>query len=105
MTALLAFLLTLALECPVVMALSRQAFRQVIPFCLAMNGFTWGTAMALLSLYPVPHAPLEAGIALTEGLILTQLCAWSPPRALLAAVLSNVLSWQVGTFLLHWMVG
>ena len=105
MTALLAFLLTLTLECPVLMILSRMSLRQAGPFCFAMNGFTWATAMAILCLHPVPHAFLEAGITLTEAAILTQLRPWNFAQALIISLLMNLFSWQAGTFLLKRVIG
>ena len=104
-TALLAFLLTLALECPMLMILSRMNFRQVGPFCFAMNGFTWGTAMAILSLHPVPHTVLEAGITLTEAAILTQLRPWTFLQTTATSLLINLFSWLAGTFLLERIIG
>jgi hypothetical protein len=101
MTEPAALALTVAIEWPLLARLTRRGFRRTGLLCLAMNGTTWGTAMALRSLWPLPIFLLEAAIILAEAIILNA-CAHLPPgRSLLWSLVLNLISWQLGAPLLR----
>ena len=99
-SVLLAFILTVLLEWPVLAWLSGLGFRPTWLFCLCMNGATWGTAMGVLAWWSVPVPALEALIVLAEAAILAWFWHWRPPRALGVSLAMNLTSWLLGTPLL-----
>lgn len=96
----LAFVLTVLLEWPVLAWLSGLGFQTTGLFCLCMNGATWGTAMGVLTWWPVPVPLLEVVIIFVEAAILAWFWRWRPPRALGISLAMNLTSWLLGTPLL-----
>ncbi|MDR3403695.1 MAG: hypothetical protein P4L99_14445 [Chthoniobacter sp.] len=99
----LAFVLTVLLEWPVLAWLSRLGFRRTALFCLCLNGASWGLAMGVLALWPVPIPLLEAAIVLVEAAVLAWFWRWRPGRALGVSLAMNLTSWLLGTPLLSWL--
>jgi hypothetical protein len=98
--AALAFLLTIALEWPVLAWFSRLGFRRTGLFCLCLNGVTWGTAMGVLAWWPVPIVLLEVVIIGAEAALLAWFWRWRASRAFTGSLLMNLTSWLIGTPLL-----
>ena len=96
----LAFVLTVLLEWPVLAGCSKLGFRATGLFCLCINGASWGTAMGVLAIWPVPVPILEAAIILLEAAILAWFWRWRPTRAFLTSLAMNLTSWLLGTPLL-----
>jgi hypothetical protein len=96
-----ALALTLAMEWPLLAWGSGYGLRPTALLCLAMNGTSWGTAMAVLSLWPLPIPVVESAIILTEALILHSCAKLPPGRSFLWSLVLNLVSWQLGTPLLR----
>jgi hypothetical protein len=96
----LAFVLTVLLEWPVLAWLSGEGFRATALFCLCLNGATWGTAMGVLAIWPVPIPILEFVIFLAEAVLLAWFWNWRAGRALVVSLAMNITSWWIGSALL-----
>jgi hypothetical protein len=96
----MAFGLTVLLEWPVLAWCSGRGFRSTGLFCLCLNGMSWGAAMGVLALWPVPVPVLEGAIILVEAAILGWFWQWRAPRALGTSLAINLTSWGLGTPLL-----
>ena len=100
MTLALAFLLTVAIEWIVLAWFSKLGFARTGWFCLSFNALTWGVAMGVFMLWPVPVPLLEAVIIVVEAALLAWFWQWSAGRSIVGSLLMNLASWLVGTPLL-----
>jgi len=100
----LAFALTVLIEWPLLAWWSKLGFRKTGLFCLLMNGMTWGVAMGVLELWPVPVPAVEGAIVLAEAGLLAAFCRWSWRRALLVSLGLNLASWVLGTALVKLII-
>ncbi len=96
MVLALSFLLTVAIEWPVLAWFSKLGFARTGWFCLCMNGATWGMAMGVLTLWPVPVPVVELAIILAEAALLRWFWEWSFRRAILGSLWMNLTSWLLG---------
>ena len=103
-TAIIAFVLTVLMEWPILAWLSGLGFARTGLFCLCMNGATWGLAMGVLALWAVPIPLLEGVIVLAEMGLLMWYWRWRPMRALGISLAMNLTSWLLGTCLLSWLL-
>src|SRR4051812_40816207 len=94
------FALTVALEWPMLAWWSRLGFRRTALFAVVVNGLTWGTAMGVLALWPVPVPLVETAIVLVEAALLVLWWQWPWRKALPVSLGMNVASWVLGTALL-----
>lgn len=101
--ALVRFTFTVLMEWPVLAWLSGLGFEKTGLFCLCLNGASWGTAMGVLALWPVPIPLLEGAIILAEAALLMWFWRWRPARALGISAAMNLTSWLLGTPLLAWL--
>jgi hypothetical protein len=99
-SAAAAFILTVLLEWPLLAWWSRRGLRRTAGFALLVNGLTWGTAMGLLYLWPIPVPLLEAAIVVAEAALLTFYWQWSWKKSLPISLGMNLASWLIGSTLL-----
>src|SRR3954470_16962390 len=76
---MLAFLLTVAIEWPLLAWWSGRGMGRTAAFALLVNGFTWGIANGLLALAPVPVPLIESGVIAIEAALLVTLWRWPWP--------------------------
>jgi hypothetical protein len=93
----LAFALTFLIEWPLLAWWSKLGFRKTALFSLLINGMTWGVAMGVLELWPVPVPFVEAAIVLAEAALLAAFWHWRWRRALPISLGLNLASWLLGT--------
>jgi hypothetical protein len=94
------FLLTVALEWPVLAWWSGLGFRRTAIFVVLVNGLTWGVAMGVRARWPVPLPLLEAAIITAESALLAAWWRWSWQKAFPISLGMNLASWLLGTALL-----
>lgn len=97
---ILAFLLTIAIEWPLLAWWSGRGLRRTAAFALLVNGFTWGIANGVLALTPAPVPPVELGVAGIEAALLKLLWRWSWQKAVLVSIGLNLASWLGGVAML-----
>ena len=100
----LAFALTVLIEWPLLAWWSKLGLRKTGLFCLVMNGMTWGVAMGVLELWPVPVPAIEGAIVLAEAGLLAAFWHWSWRRALPISLGLNLASWGLGTALIELVI-
>lgn len=96
MVLALAFLLTVAIEWVVLAWFSKLGFARTGWFCLCLNAASWGAAMGVLALWPIPVPVMEGSIILVEAVLLRWYWDWRMPRALGGSFLMNIASWGIG---------
>lgn len=107
---LIAFLLTLAIECPIVVALLRRADRPARLFALAFFA-NLATHPLVWFVFPELHLPYLAWLALAEVFAFLAEAAFfrlTVPRAgwrtaLLAALAANASSFVAGLLIIKWL--
>jgi len=92
----LAFVLTVLLEWPILAWLSGLGFKRTGLFCLCLNGASWGVAMGILVLLPIPIPMVEAAIILVEAALLFWYWRWRLIRAFGISAAMNLTSWLIG---------
>jgi hypothetical protein len=97
---LLAFLLTVAIEWPLLAWWSGLGLRKTAAFALLVNGLTWGLAMGALAVWSLPVPVVEAAVAAAEAALLMLLWHWSWRRAVPVSLGMNLASWLGGSALL-----
>jgi hypothetical protein len=98
--AALAFLLTVAIEWPLLTLVAGLPFRHTAAFCVCLNGASWGAAMCVWSLHAVNVLILEAAIVLAEAALLAWFWRWRSSRAVATSAAMNAASWLLGTHVL-----
>lgn len=96
MVLALAFLLTVAIEWVALAWFSKLGFARTGWFCLCLNATSWGAAMGVLTLWPIPVPLMEGAIILVEAAVLRWFWEWRMTRALLGSLLMNLASWGIG---------
>jgi hypothetical protein len=98
------FLLTLALELPLVLLFFKKEWKQALPVGFLLNLFTWPLLHILLYNTKIDINLLEAGVAITEGLGYWLLlgCRWQ--KALLVSFLVNAFSYGAGLLLNNYIL-
>lgn len=96
MVTALAFLLTVAMEWPVLAWFSRLGFARTGWFCLCMNGVTWG-CLGILTLWGLPIPLGEVVVMVAEAAILRWFWDWRMGRAIAGSLLMNLPSWLIGS--------
>lgn len=96
MVTALAFLLTVAMEWPVLAWFSKLGFARTGWFCLCMNGATWG-CLGILTMWGVPIPLGEVAVMVAEAAILRWFWEWRVGRAIAGSLLMNLPSWLIGS--------
>ena len=100
----LAFVLTVAIEWPVLAWFSKLGFARTGWFCLCMNGITWGCFMGIRALWDVPIPLGEVAVIFAEAALLRWFWNWGFWRAFAGAALMNGASWLIGSPVLLFIV-
>jgi len=102
---LAAFALTVAIEWPIFAWISKLGFRRTAGFCVLMNAVTWFALAGTLSRFDLPLPPLEFAIMAVEAALIVWFWRLSLGRAIVAAVVMNLVSWIGGTVLIELLAG
>jgi hypothetical protein len=99
LSPILAFLLTIAIEWPLLAWWSGRGLRRTAAFALLVNGFTWGIANGVLALTPASVPLVELGVVAIEAALLVLFWLWPWRKALPVSLGLNLASWLGGSAL------
>jgi hypothetical protein len=99
-----AFLLTIAIEWPLLAWWSGRGLRRTALFAVLVNGFTWGIANGVLALTPAPVPLVELGVVIVETALLVFFWHWPWRRAAPISLAINLASWLGGSALLGFLL-
>lgn len=100
-----AFLLTVAIEWPLLAWWSGKGLSKTMPFAVHVNGLTWGLMMAALILWEPPVPLLEVAVIAAEASLLKLFWRWPWWRAVAVSTGLNLASWLGGSALVQFVIG
>ncbi|MGL4597866.1 MAG: hypothetical protein ACRCYO_10065 [Bacteroidia bacterium] len=96
------FILTLFLEWPVFVLLTKKSWRETALFMLLMNLVTWPIATVLYNTTTISIWWIELGVFLAETVLVAMHWKFSWGKSALLALLMNASSWGIGS-LIHYI--
>ncbi|MBS1512533.1 MAG: hypothetical protein JST86_16935 [Bacteroidetes bacterium] len=97
------FVITLAIELPVIAVLFRKQLKNAMAAGFLLNLFTWPLLNILLYYTSANVNIMELGVAVTESIGYYVLLQCSFRKALLAGFLANLLSYGAGLIINHYL--